>query len=413
MSEPFEIAPRSIDEIIRVEGGQVVATLARMTGRLDLAEDAFAEAALEAVRRWPVRGLPERPGAWLTTVARRKALDHLRREAERPRREEMAQALSSPVELDLHTVRDDQLRLIFTACHPSLQSASQVALTLRLVCGLTVDEIAAAFLTTSSATTRRITRAKDKLRSNRIGFRIPPDEDLPGRLASVLSVVEVIFTTGHHTVTGSALVRVDLLDEGVRLARLLAELMPDEPECRGLLALLLSTRARSATRVADDGTMVLLRDADRSRWDRAEIAEAVALLEQTLRRGRPGPFQLRAAISCLHSAAPSTEATDWPQIVQLYDMLAARDPSPVVLVNRAVAVAEARGPEDGLVALLEVADDEAMQRWHLFHATHADLLERTGDRAGARAALDRALACPHNDIDDRVLRDRRAALAGD
>jgi RNA polymerase sigma-70 factor (ECF subfamily) len=366
---------------------------------------------VEAVRRWPRDGLPERPGAWLTTVARRKALDMLRRESERPRREEMAvavAALEEPTELSVHTVRDDQLRLIFTACHPSLSPEAQVALTLRVVCGLTTVELAATFMVPEPTMSKRITRAKEKLKANRIGFRIPPDEELPARLAAVLSVIELVFTTGHHAPVGAALTRIDLVDEGVRLARLLADLMPDEPECHGLVALLLSTRARMATRVDRAGMPVLLADADRSKWDHDDTHEAIELLERTLKAGRVGPFQVRAAISCLHSIAPFADLTDWPQIVQLYDILMGLTPSPVVAVNRAVAVAELSGPEAGLAALAAVGD--GVDRWHLFHAARADLLQRVGDSAGARTALEAALECPHNDADDRLLRRRLAGL---
>lgn len=398
----------SIDEIIRVEGGQVVATLYRMTGQLELAEDSFGEAALEAVRRWPKDGLPERPGAWLTTVARRKALDTLRRESQRPAREEQAVALASPVELDVHTVRDDQLRLIFTACHPALSQEAQVALTLRVVCGLTTVEIAAAFMVPEATMSKRITRAKEKIRANRIGLRIPPDEELPARLRSALAVVELVFTTGHHAPVGAQLTRIDLVDEGVRLARVLAELMPDEPECHGLVALLLSTRARLTTRVDNAGELVLLADADRTRWDRTDVVEAVDLLERTLKAGRIGPYQVRAAISCLHSHAPSIEQTDWVQIVQLYDVLTSLAPSPVVAVNRAIALAEVEGPAAGLLALDAVAAD--VSQWHMFHAARAELLRRLGEPDASSAALLAALACPHNDADDRLLRARLAAL---
>lgn len=392
-----------IDEIIRLEGGQVVATLCRLTGSLEAAEDAFAEAAIEAVRRWPADGLPERPAAWLTTVARRKALDAMRRERTRPAREQMAVLAAAPVELDVHTVRDDQLRLIFMTCHPALAAESRVALTLRVLCGLTTGEIAQAFLVPEPTMGKRITRAKQKLAANRVGFRIPPDEELPERLDAVLAVVELVFTTGHHAPVGTQLTRVDLMDEGVRLAELLAELMPDEPECHGLVALLHATRARRGTRVAPDGLPVLLADADRSQWDHDEGRAAVELLERTLRAGRPGPRQLRAAISCLHTVAPSVADTDWPQIVQLYGMLEQVDPSPVVRVNRAIAVAEVDGPAAGLAVLDAVT---GVDGWHLFHAARADLLRRSGDTDAAVVALERALACPHNDVDDRLLRVR-------
>jgi RNA polymerase sigma-70 factor (ECF subfamily) len=401
----------SIDEIIRVEGGRVVATLCRLTGDLDLAEDAFAEAAIEAVRRWPTDGLPVRPGAWLTTVARRKALDVLRRERRRPDRERAAVALrDEPDVLEVHTVRDDQLRLIFTTCHPAIAAESQVALALRVLCGLTTDEIARAFLLPAATVGKRITRAKDKLRANAVAFRVPPDEELPGRLSAVLSVVEVVFATGHHPPLGDQPVRVDLLDEGVRLARLLVELMPDEPECHGLLALLLSTRARHPGALDADGVPVLLADADRTSWDHESTAEAVAILERALRVGRAGPRQLRAAISCLHSTAATVDETDWPQIIQLYDMLQVIDPSPAVRVNRAVAVGEVAGPDAALAELDALAGDPSVDGWHLFHAARAEQLRRLGRADAARAALGSAIACPHNDADDRLLRARLTAL---
>jgi RNA polymerase sigma-70 factor (ECF subfamily) len=399
----------SIDEIIRREGGPVVATLCRMTGDLDLAEDAYAEAVVEALRRWPEDGLPERPGAWLTTVARRKALDTLRRERTRTRREEEAiSMLDDPAPLTYHTVRDDQLRLIFTCCHPALAVESRVALALRVICHLTTAEIAHAFLVGESAMTRRLTRAKAKLAANNISYRVPPDEDLPARLNGVLAVIAIVFTTGHHAPAGAELVRVDLAREAIRLAGLLADLMPDEPECLGLLALLRSTDARRSTRVGLDGLPVLLADADRSTWDRDEIAAAVELTERALRRGRPGPYQLQAAISCLHSSAPSAAQTDWEQIVTLYDVLATMTPSTPVLVNRAVAVAEVEGAAAGLTALDAVggADD-----WHLYHAARAELLRRLERRADAAEALRTAISLTHNDVDGRLLHSRLAELS--
>lgn len=395
----------TLDEIIRVEGGRVVATLFRMTGSLDLAEDALSEAAVEALRRWPADGLPERPGAWLTTVAKRKALDVLRREADRGRREEMASALMEPDEPTVHTVRDDQLRLIFTCCHPALAAEARVALALRVLCGLTTVEIAQAFLVPEATMSKRITRAKAKIAANRIGYRVPHDHELVDRLPAVLSVVELVFTTGHHAPVGSDLVRVDLIEEGLRLARLLVDLLPDEPECRGLLGLLMATAARAAGRIDADGMPVLLRDADRSTWDAELAAHAVRTVEQALRMGRVGPFQLKAAVSCVHSTAPDVEHTDWPQIVQLYRMLETIEPSVPVRVNRAVAEAQVHGPEVGLALLDTVPGPPA---WHLFHAARAELLVTAGEVEQADAAFDAALACVTNDVDRRFLERRRS-----
>lgn len=395
----------TLDEIIRVEGGRVVATLFRMTGSLDLAEDALSEAAIEALRRWPADGLPERPGAWLTTVAKRKALDVLRREADRSRREEMASALMEPDEPTVNTVRDDQLRLIFTCCHPALAAEVRVALALRVLCGLTTVEIAQAFLVPEATMSKRITRAKAKIAANRIGYRVPHDHELVDRLPAVLSVVEVVFTTGHHAPVGSDLVRVDLIEEGLRLARLLVDLLPDEPECRGLLGLLLATAARASSRLDADGMPVLLRDADRSTWDAELAAHAVRTVEQGLRMGRVGPFQLKAAISCVHSTAPDIERTDWPQIVQLYRMLETIEPSVPVRVNRAVAEAQVHGPEVGLALLDAVPGPPA---WHLFHAARAELLLTAGRDEQADEAFAAALACVTNDVDRAFLQRRRS-----
>jgi len=402
--------PPSTDEIVRVEGARVVATLVRMTGDLDLAQDACGEAVLEALRRWPADGLPERPGAWLTTVARRKALDVIRRERGRPLREEAAASLLEVDVEPVHTIRDDQLRLLFTCCHPALAIDARVPLALRVISGLTTAEIAQALLVPEATVGKRITRAKAKISANSIPYRIPPDHELPDRLAAVLAVVQAVFTTGHHAPAGARLERVELTAEAIRLSRLLVALMPDEPEAAGLLALLLSTAARSSTRVDDAGDVVLLPDADRSRWDADATAEAVSLLETALRRGRPGPYQLRAAISCLHSLAPSSATTDWPQIVQLYAALERFEASLAVRVNRAVAEAEVHGPEAGLAVLDGL---EGAAGWHLFHATRADLLRRTGDLAGAAEAYRDALACPHNDADDRFLRRRLVELGAD
>ncbi|UDY37626.1 RNA polymerase sigma factor [Dermatobacter hominis] len=399
----------SIERIVRAERGRVVATLRRLTGDLDRAEDAVSDAVVDAFEQWPRRGIPERPGAWLTTVARRRALDRIRRESQRGDRERaahLAAALESePDPLPWSTIRDDQLRLVFTCCHPALGPDARVALALRTVCGLTTVEIARAFLVPEATVGQRISRAKAKIAANRIPYRVPTDAELPDRLPAVLAVVDVVLATGHHAPLGDDLQRPDLIETATWLARLLVELLPDEPECVGLLSLCLSVSARSATRVDPDGHAVLLADADRSQWDHDATAEAVSLLDRALRRGRPGPFQVRAAISCLHSVA-TVDSTDWPQIVELYRILEDLTPTVPVRVNRAVAEAEVGGPDAGLALLEHLADSAEAQRWHLYHAARAEMLRRTGDRAGSAEALRAALALGPNDADRRLLQER-------
>lgn len=402
-----------IEETIRVEGGRVLATLTRLTGSLDRAEDALGEAVLVALERWPEEGVPRKPAAWLTTVARRKALDTLRREAQRDEREALAmeELAADPDEpLPYGVVQDDLLRLVFTCCHPALSPPSRVALALRLLCGLSTEEIARAFLEPTPTLGQRISRAKAKIAAAGIPYRVPEAADLPERLGAVLAVVYVMFTTGHHTPVGESLQRVDLAREAIRLARLLVELLPREPECVGLLALLLSAHARSHGRVDELGQLRLLADADRSLWDREAVAEAVTLTGQALRAGCPGPYQLQAAISCLHSVAPSVEATDWPQIVTLYDLLLQQVPTVAVRVNRAVAVAQVEGPAAGLTLLDAVAEEPGARGWHLFHAVRADLLRRTGRPEQAASAYREALACQPNAVDRRFLEARLEAM---
>ncbi len=400
----------SLEEMLRQESGQVVATLCRLTGSVDQAEDAYAEAVVEALRRWPIDGLPERPGAWLTTVARRKAIDALRRESSRGDREAAAMTLLERDEpLSYNTIRDDQLRLIFTCCHPALAIESRVALALRVLCGLTTAEIAQAFLVPEQTMGKRITRAKAKISANRIPYRVPPGAELPARVSAVLAVISLVFTAGHHAPAGVALMRVELAEEAIRLAHLLADLMPDDPECLGLVALLEATHARRSTRVADDGSMVLLADADRSTWDHDAIATAIKTLERALRRGQAGPFQLQAAISCLHSAAPDAASTDWAQIVQLYGVLQTMQPSVAVQVNRAAAVGELDGPSVALELLDGIAGAE---EWHLYHSARADMLRRLGHVANATSAYEAALLCPHNEGEHRFLLGRIAEING-
>lgn len=400
-----------LDEIIRIEGGQVLATLIRLTGDIDRAEDALHDAVVVAADAWRRDGLPDRPGAWLTTVARNKALDRMRRESQRAPKEGEAFRLLTEASMsdDEHERRDDRLRLLFTCCHPALSPESQVALALRIICGLTTVEIARVFLVPEATIGQRISRAKAKIANARIPYRVPDAHELPDRLRPVLTTVYAVYTAGHHAPFGELGGRVDLADEAIRLARVLVELMPDEAECVGLLALTLATNARREARIAADGEMVLLADQDRSLWDSAAIAEASALVESVLRRGRPGAYQMQAAIACLHGVAPSYAETDWPQIAELYAMLEVRWPTAVVRVNRAVAVAEVAGPATGL-AMLEALVGSATERWHLYWSTRADFQRRLGDSAAAAESYRRALACPSNDSDRRFLLRRLAAV---
>lgn len=388
---------RSLSETLRLEGGQVLATLIRMTGRFDLAEDALQDALLVANEKFSDDRLPDNPAAWLTTVAKRKALDRLRRESKRAAKEAEAMSLLTS---DQDAEPTDQLRLLFTCCHPALSPESRVALALRTLGGVTTREIARAFLVAEPTMGQRISRAKSKIASAHIPYRVPEDHELPDRLDAVLNVIYLIFTTGHHAPFGSWDDRVDLADEGIRLARMLAELMPDEPECLGLLALCLATAARQPARQAPDGSLVLLADQDRTRWDHDRIAEAARLVDGALRRRSAGPYQLQAAISTLHSLARTAEETDWPQIAVLYRMLEHLVDTPVVTVNRAVAEAEVSGPQVGL-DLLETVD--SLEDWHFYWSARADFLRRLDRIADARAAYVRALACDMNETDRAFL----------
>ena len=399
-----------VARVFRAEYGRAVAVLVRLLGDIDLAEEAVQEAFEAAVRRWPETGLPPSPAGWIVTTARHRAIDRHRRESTRDVRQAEAALLDGPGQHvpdereEEGPVRDDRLRLIFTCCHPALGTAAQVALTLRLLGGLTTAEIARLFLVPEPTIAQRLVRAKNKIRKARIPYRVPQEADLPDRLRPVLAVLYLIFTEGHTATAGDALVRADLCAEAIRLGRQLAELMPDEPEVLGLLGLMLLVESRRAARTAPDGSLVPLAEQDRRRWD-AELAEQGRdLVRRCLRRGRPGPYQLQAAIQAVHSEPP----TDWHQVVALYDHLLALTPTPVVALNRAVAVAEVAGPEAGL-ALVEALRD-ALGGHHLFHATRADLLRRLGRRTEATAAYAEAADRTHNAVERDFLGRRRDAL---
>ena len=456
-SGPADPGHADLDRVFREEQGRVVATLTRRLGDIDLAEEAAQEAYLIALQRWPETGLPPNPGAWLTTTAHNRAIDRIRRESTRDSRQAQAAMISDTSDdpgNPASSVVDDRLRLMFTCCHPSLATSAQVALTLRLLGGLSVAEIAGAFLVDEAAMAKRLTRSKQKIKAARIPYRVPSDAELPGRLRGVLATLFLVFNEGYLPSAPSGLptenpgtptepgdsvpvspvrvsplwvspvrvspvrvsaepvraesvgaahgaIRTDLCAEAIRLTRILATLMPDEPEVLGLLALMLLTDARRASRVSG-GSLVVLSDQDRSRWDQDLIAEGHDIVRGCLRRGRPGRYQILAAINAVHTDAASVHATDWRQVVALYDQLLAVDPSPIVALNRAIAIAEVDGP----TAALEILDGLPLAGYHAYQATRADLLRRAGSPEAAASAYQRALDLTGNPAERAFLRGR-------
>ena len=409
-----EHARDTVDAIYRSDSRHVLATLIRLLGDFDLAEEALHEAFTAAIEQWPRDGVPTNPRAWLVSTGRFKAIDSMRRRARFDASvaeiaERLHAAASDPSEYDDESVKDDRLRLIFTCCHPALSPDAQVALTLREVCGLTTEEIARAYLTSAATLAQRIVRAKSKIRDARIPYQVPAPAELANRLDSVLEVVYLVFNEGYSASSGASLTRADLSGEAIRLGRLLLELLP-EPEAAGLLALMLLQESRRAARTSQAGDLILLEDQDRSLWNRAYIAEGLTLVQQSLSSRRFGPYTLQAAIAAVHAEAPTASATKWAQIVGLYDLLARVAPSPVIELNRAVAVAMRDGPAAGLELIDAILARGELANYHLVHSARADLCRRLGKTADARAAYERALALTHQAPERRFIERRLQEL---
>jgi RNA polymerase sigma-70 factor, ECF subfamily len=411
MPEPSAEQIRELlDSLYRVDSGRILATLIRLLGDFDLAEEAMHEAFAAALALWPASGVPDNPRPWLISTARFKAIDSLRRRARfDASQDELARYIEAQSSLDetvnQDTLEDDRLRLIFTCCHPSLAPEARVALTLREVCGLTTEEIAKAFLTTPGTLAQRIVRAKAKIREVKIPYEVPTPQELPERLDAVLQVIYLVFNEGYSAAAGAAVTRAELTGEAIRLGRLLAELQP-EPEVIGLLALMLLQESRRAARTSASGELILLEHQDRSLWNRAQIAEGVALLEKALESRRFGAYTLQAAIAALHADAESPAATDWPQIVALYNQLLRIQPSPVVQLNRAVAIAMRDGPEAGLTHIDAVLEDGELAEYYLAHSARADMCRRLGRTAEARSSYEKALALTQQEPERQFLQNR-------